>query len=198
MPTHPDRRGRAGHRARARGGPHAPRVRRARPSATASTAARRGREAGWDLILLDLMLPRKDGFEVCQELRQAGVRTPIIMLTARTHEAEKVLGPRAGGRRLRHQALQPARAARADPGGRSGGPGANRGGTYRFGDCEVDFDRGEVRRDGAPSTSPRSSSGCSRPSSAAAAGVLSREPAHRRRVGARTPSSPTGSSTPTC
>src|SRR5512137_1648801 len=50
----------------------------------------------WDLILLDLMLPRKDGFEVCRELRRAGVRTPIIMLTAKTHEAEKVLGLELG------------------------------------------------------------------------------------------------------
>ena len=38
------------------------------------------------------MLPRKDGFAVCRELRQNGVRTPIIMLTAKTQEAEKVLG----------------------------------------------------------------------------------------------------------
>jgi DNA-binding response OmpR family regulator len=53
-------------------------------------AVRRGKERGWDLIILDLMLPRKDGFEVCQELRQAGLRTPIIMLTAKTHEAEKI------------------------------------------------------------------------------------------------------------
>ena len=56
------------------------------------SAARRGREPGWDLILLDLMLPRKDGYDVCQQLRQAGVRTPVIMLTAKTHEAEKIMG----------------------------------------------------------------------------------------------------------
>ena len=53
-------------------------------------AGRRGRELGWDLILLDVMLPGQDGFEVCRELRRAGVRTPVLMLTARTHEAEKV------------------------------------------------------------------------------------------------------------
>jgi DNA-binding response OmpR family regulator len=54
-------------------------------------ASQRAREEAWDLILLDVMLPRKDGFEVCRELRRAGVRTPIIMLTAKAHEAEKVL-----------------------------------------------------------------------------------------------------------
>ena len=59
-------------------------------------AVRRGRESGWDLIILDLMLPRKDGFEVCRELRHAGLRTPIIMLTAKTHEAEKILGLELG------------------------------------------------------------------------------------------------------
>jgi len=59
-------------------------------------AVRRGREGGFDLIILDLMLPRKDGFEVCRELRRAGLKTPIIMLTAKTHEAEKVLGLELG------------------------------------------------------------------------------------------------------
>ena len=59
-------------------------------------AARRAREKPFDLIILDVMLPKKDGFEVCRELRRGGVRTPIIMLTARTGEAEKVLGLEAG------------------------------------------------------------------------------------------------------
>jgi DNA-binding response OmpR family regulator len=56
------------------------------------SASARGREPGWDLILLDVMMPKMDGFDVCRELRKAGVRTPILFLTARTHEAEKVLG----------------------------------------------------------------------------------------------------------
>ncbi len=56
------------------------------------TASLRGREPGWDLVLLDVMLPKMDGFDVCRELRKAGLRTPILFLTARTHEAEMVLG----------------------------------------------------------------------------------------------------------
>src|SRR5438876_2379812 len=56
------------------------------------TALRRARGESWDLILLDVMLPQMEGFEVCRELRRAGVGTPIILLTARAHEAEKVLG----------------------------------------------------------------------------------------------------------
>jgi DNA-binding response OmpR family regulator len=54
------------------------------------------RTSGVDLVLLDAMLPGRDGFDVCRDLRRAGVRTPIIMLTARTHDAEKVLGLEMG------------------------------------------------------------------------------------------------------
>ena len=49
-----------------------------------------------DLILLDLMLPRMDGFEVCRRLREQGRATPIIMLTAREEETDKVLGLELG------------------------------------------------------------------------------------------------------
>jgi CheY-like chemotaxis protein len=47
---------------------------------------------GWDLILLDVMLPKMDGFDVCTELRRLGIKTPIIMLTARTQDTEKEVG----------------------------------------------------------------------------------------------------------
>ncbi len=49
-----------------------------------------------DLILLDLMLPRMDGFQVCRTLREQGRATPIIMLTAREEETDKVLGLELG------------------------------------------------------------------------------------------------------
>lgn len=45
-----------------------------------------------DLILLDIMLPEKNGFEICKELRDEGNSTPIIMMTAKTEEADKVQG----------------------------------------------------------------------------------------------------------
>lgn len=45
-----------------------------------------------DLILLDIMLPGKNGYDICRELRDEGNRTPIIMLTAKTEEIDKVLG----------------------------------------------------------------------------------------------------------
>ena len=49
-----------------------------------------------DLILLDLMLPGMDGFEVCRRLREAGRTTPVIMLTAREEETDKVMGLELG------------------------------------------------------------------------------------------------------
>lgn len=49
-----------------------------------------------DLILLDLMLPRMNGFDVCRQVRSAGRSTPIIMLTAREEENDKVLGLELG------------------------------------------------------------------------------------------------------
>lgn len=49
-----------------------------------------------DLILLDLMLPKMDGFEVCRLLREQGRATPVIMLTAREEETNKVLGLELG------------------------------------------------------------------------------------------------------
>jgi len=65
----------------------------AEDGAAAESMAAGGR---YDLILLDLMLPGKDGFSVCRSLRSAGVQTPIIVLTARREEIDKVLGLELG------------------------------------------------------------------------------------------------------
>lgn len=53
-------------------------------------------EGSWDLILLDIMLPGKDGFDVCKNLRLQGIKTPIIMLTARTLVMDRVMGLNLG------------------------------------------------------------------------------------------------------
>ena len=110
------------------------------------TASKLAREKSFDLILLDVMLPGKDGFEVCRELRRAGLKTPILMLTARAQEAEKVLGLELGAddyvtkpfgvRELRARIAALLR--RTSP-----GETARR---LRIGEVEVDFDRAEVRR----------------------------------------------------
>lgn len=51
---------------------------------------------GVDLILLDVMMPALSGFDVCKQLRAAGIETPIILLTARGEEIDKVLGLELG------------------------------------------------------------------------------------------------------
>ena len=109
----------------------------------------RSKECGWDLIILDIMLPRKDGFEVCQELRQAGIKTPIIMLTAKTHEAEKIFGLEIGADDYITKPFSP-RELRARIHAVLRRVSESSLGTYNFGDCEVDFGRGEVRRGGQP------------------------------------------------
>ena len=56
----------------------------------------KARSEGPDLILLDVMLPEKDGFQVCEELRKTDRLTPIIMLTAREEERDRVMGLELG------------------------------------------------------------------------------------------------------
>src|SRR5262245_46658912 len=50
----------------------------------------------FDLIVLDVKLPGKNGFDVCRDLRQRGIQTPILMLTARGQVIDKVLGLKLG------------------------------------------------------------------------------------------------------
>jgi DNA-binding response OmpR family regulator len=117
-------------------------------AADGETAVRRAREGAFDLLLLDLMLPRKDGLTVCRELRHAGVRTPIIMLTAKSQEAEKVLGLELGADDYITKPFSPLelRARVKAMLRRAAGEAPD---VYRFGDVEVDFGRAEVRRRGA-------------------------------------------------
>ncbi|MBI4909193.1 MAG: response regulator transcription factor [Acidobacteria bacterium] len=111
------------------------------------SACERGREPEWDLILLDVMLPRKDGFDVCRDLRRAGVRTPIILVTAKTHEAEKIFGLDLGADDYVTKPFSP-RELRARIRAllrRLERPASD---LLAFGDFEVDFARREVRRVG--------------------------------------------------
>jgi DNA-binding response OmpR family regulator len=113
-------------------------------------ASQRAREGVFDVILLDVMLPGKDGFEICRELRRAGSTAYIIMLTAKAQEAEKVLGLELGAddyvtkpfspRELRARVKAVLR--RSDRG--ESPP------VVRFGDIELDRVRHEVRRGGRP------------------------------------------------
>ena len=109
----------------------------------------RARHPQWDVILLDVMLPLRDGFDVCRELRRAHIRTPVIMLTAKSMEAEKILGLEVGADDYVTKPFSAAelRARIKALVRRTAGEDGLQG-TYRFGDCDVDFDRGEVRRAG--------------------------------------------------
>jgi DNA-binding response OmpR family regulator len=115
-------------------------------AADGDTAVRRAREGRFDLILLDVMLPRKDGFQVCRELRHGGIDTPIILLTARAQEAEKVLGLQLGADDYVAKPFSPLelRARIQAVLRRASGPAAAE--SYRFGDVDVDFARCELRR----------------------------------------------------
>src|SRR2546428_11401102 len=62
----------------------------------AGTGLARSISEAFDLIILDVMLPRGSGLDVCRDLRQRGIRTPIIMLTARGQVIDKVLGLKIG------------------------------------------------------------------------------------------------------
>jgi two-component system alkaline phosphatase synthesis response regulator PhoP len=106
----------------------------------------------FDMVILDVMLPGKNGFEVCRELRQRGRDCAILMLTARSQVTDRVVGLKLGAddyltkpfeppelvarieallRRVRREKLTPVA-------------------HFQFGNVEVDFERGDVRKLGAP------------------------------------------------
>src|SRR5215470_7943235 len=114
------------------------------------TGLERASNEAFDAIILDVMLPRKNGFDVCRDLRQRGVNAPILMLTARGQLVDKVVGLKLGADDYlskpfemlellaRIEALL--RRARA--------PLSGTAETYAFADVQVDFRRAEVRRNG--------------------------------------------------
>lgn len=118
-------------------------------AATGADALRLARPEAFDLILLDVMLPGKDGFDVCRDLRRAGLRTPIIFLSAKSHEAEKVLGLELGADDYITKPYSPRELrARIKAALRRSVDEVME--VFTFGDAEVDFARGEVRRGGRP------------------------------------------------
>lgn len=116
------------------------------------TGLRRAREDSFDLLILDVMLPKKNGFDILRDLRQAGKETPAIMLTARGQVIDRILGLKLGaddylikpfdmGELLaRIEAI-----LRRTP-----SPAQVTSEVYSFGDVRVDFRRAEVVRAGVP------------------------------------------------
>jgi two-component system, OmpR family, alkaline phosphatase synthesis response regulator PhoP len=68
----------------------------AEAAADGEEGLRKAVQNSYDLIILDVMLPKKNGFDVCRDIRNAGIVTPIIMLTARGQLVDKVLGLKIG------------------------------------------------------------------------------------------------------
>jgi len=114
-----------------------------------ATGLQMAKEQAPDLILLDVMLPKMSGFDVCKEIRACGSAVPIIMLTARGQEIDKVLGLKLGADDyvtkpfgfMELMARVEALLRRAS--GQSG-----RTESFTFGDVSADFKKGEVRRKG--------------------------------------------------
>ena len=68
----------------------------AEAAADGEEGLRKATQNAYDLIILDITLPKKNGFDVCRDIRNAGILTPIIMLTARGQLVDKVLGLKIG------------------------------------------------------------------------------------------------------
>jgi two-component system alkaline phosphatase synthesis response regulator PhoP len=105
----------------------------------------------FDLIILDVMLPGKNGFEVCRELRQQGKDVAVLMLTAKTQVVDRVVGLKLGADDYLTKPFDPAellarveallrRVKKEDR------PAVVR---FQFGHVEADFESGEVRKEGA-------------------------------------------------
>ncbi len=110
----------------------------------------RALEGRFDLIILDVMLPRKNGFDVCRDIRQRGLDMPILMLTAKGQVADKVVGLKLGADDYLTKPFDMMElSARIESLLRRARPAITpAAGSYAFGAVRVDFRRSEVRRDG--------------------------------------------------
>lgn len=103
----------------------------------------------YDAILLDVMLPGGNGFDVCRTVRQKGIQTPILMLTARGQVVDKVVGLKLGADDYLVKPFEMAELlARVEALLRRSTTPPAALDTYRFGDVSVDFRRAEVIKNG--------------------------------------------------
>lgn len=111
------------------------------------------RSGSFDLILLDVMLPKKNGYDVCRDLRQKGIMTPVLMLTAKGETIDKVLGLKLGADDYLTkpfeviELLARIEALLRRPPSRSNGDLHEQ---FRFGDIVVDLKRADVLRHDLP------------------------------------------------
>jgi two-component system alkaline phosphatase synthesis response regulator PhoP len=100
----------------------------------------------FDLIILDVMLPKKNGLDVCRDLRQRGISTPVLMLTAKGETIDKVLGLKLGADDYLTKPFEVIELLARIEALLRRSPNANHNSTesFRFGDVSVDFKRAEV------------------------------------------------------
>lgn len=104
-----------------------------------------------DLIILDVMLPGKNGTDICRDLRAGGDNTPILMLTSKKEETDKVLGLELGADDYVTKPFSVRELlARIRALLRRAGEAARDIETYSFGNVEIDFRKQEARRDDKP------------------------------------------------
>ena len=104
----------------------------------------------FDLIILDVMLPKKNGYDVCRDLRQKGINTPILMLTAKGETIDKVLGLKLGADDYLTKPFEVIELLARVEALLRRSPHQTNGSTaeaFRFGTVTIDFKRAEVTRD---------------------------------------------------
>lgn len=103
-----------------------------------------------DLVILDVMLPGRSGFDVCRDLRRDGIDVPVLMLTARGEVIDRVLGLKLGADDYLVKPFETVELlARVEALLRRARPDTE-GGTFAFGEVRVDFRRMRVTRAGEP------------------------------------------------
>ena len=103
----------------------------------------------FDLIILDVMLPRKNGYDVCRDLRRKNVTTPILMLTAKGETIDKVLGLKLGSDDYLTKPFEVIELLARIEALLRRSPQTNQNNSadaFRFGDVAIDFRRAEVRK----------------------------------------------------
>jgi two-component system, OmpR family, alkaline phosphatase synthesis response regulator PhoP len=120
-------------------------------SADGESGLERASSEGFDLILLDVMLPRLGGFDVLRELRKRNIETPVIMLTARGQVVDKVVGLKLGADDYVTKPFEMVELlARIEAKLRRAPSVPHPAEGYQFGEVRVDFRRAEVTKSGAP------------------------------------------------
>ena len=120
-------------------------------SADGASALERATSEAFDLVLLDVMLPQMNGFDVLRELRRRGVEVPVIMLTARGQIVDKVVGLKLGADDYVTKPFEMVELlARIEAKLRRTPTRTTTPDVHQFGDIQVDFRKAEVTKAGAP------------------------------------------------